>query len=300
MPRLKRSTSGTPDSGFTIYDGPEPGVGAYRGVIKRATVRMSSNDNPYYNVLVEFKDNVDGKSQYDGYPSWTMITMTDKEANLRREKNFYRAIGVSEDPTLDYNEETGEIKKVGTKTGAQLLGLPVVVNMRMDDRGSIRGDEIFPSKVKTVSAKDIAEDEPGEDEDEELLESEDEETEEMSDEEAERRAELEALRLPALRKAAKDSEADITGISAKAEIIDAIIDAEFGAEAEDEDEEAEDEWEHTWEEFNSIRTLVKVKAAVLAAFPDDYSKEDLADMKKEDILQMLIEDEMVADPNPPF
>jgi len=294
MVRLKRDTSGAATSGFSIYDGPDPSPGAYRGILKRVTVRTSANNNPYYNCLVELADNVDGKAQFDGYPAWVMITMVDNEFNLAREQAFYRAIGVGDTPALDYDEESEELKKIGTKTTRQILGTPVIVNLRNNGDRGLQGEGIYPRKDTAIVSSKAEVDE----EDEELLE---EETEEMSEEEAERREELEALTIAKLRRAAKDSEADITGLTAKGDIIEAIIDVEFGAEDEDEDAADEEEEELAdYETYNSIRSLVKLRAKVLEDFGDTYDKDDLVDLKKADLLQMLVDDELVADPNPPF
>ena len=306
MPKLKRKTSQVPESGFSVYAGDEPRVGVYRGKVKAVRMKKSAANNYYYNALVEFANNDGSKAQYDGYPAWCMVTMTDQEANQRREKNFYRAIGVSEDPEVDFNEpdakkDAGLIRKIGSKTIAQILGTEVLVEMRMrtdnrDGSSQIQADSLYPATAKATPPAEPDED-PDEEELDEVEEDEDEVEEDEVEEDEDRRAELEAMTLPALRRVAKDLGIDPAGIK-KDDLIDSITDAE--ADAADPEEVEEDE-RPLLSEYSGL-TLVRLKKKVLADF-EDYEVSDLEGMKKDAILEMLVEDELVADDGddgPPF
>jgi hypothetical protein len=306
VPKLKRKTSQVPESGFSVYAGDEPRVGVYRGKIKAVRMKKSAANNYYYNALVEFANNDGSKAQYDGYPAWCMITMTDQEANQRREKSFYRAIGVSEDPEVDFNEpdakkDAGLIRKIGSKTLTQIIGTEVLVEMRnrtdnRDGSSQIQADSLYPATAKATPPP-----EPDEDPDEEELEEDVDEVEEDEVEEDDvddRRAELEAMTLPKLRKEAKELGIDAAG-QKKDDLIDSIMDAEADA-AEVEEDEVEPEGP-VLSEYSGL-TLVRLKKKVLADFPD-YEANDLEGMKKDAILEMLVEDELVIDDDddePPF
>lgn len=305
MPKLKRQTSHVEDSGFEIYSGPEPPAGVYRGVIAQCKIRDSkSSDNKYYNVLVRLEGNTGNKEQYNGYPCWVMLTMTDKEANLRREKQFYRAVCNNEDPEVVYKTE-GEVAngfpvtKIGGKNPE---GAKVSVQIRMEaDRDGVgqrpKGDTIYPLKPVEGSA---VSDEP--DEDDEELEDEELEDEEDSD----RRAELEAMKPSALRNLAKsDYDIDTAGMK-KPALIEAILEHESEAkdaedsepDEDDEDEDDEDD-KPDYAELAGL-SLPKLRKKVLEVWGDDYDADDLKEMKKDEILEDLVENEFIEDDEPPF
>ena len=72
MPKLKRKTSHVSDqTGFEIYDGPEPRPGMYPAVIKQCRISESSAGNLMYNIVVELAtSDVKGKEEYNGWPGF--------------------------------------------------------------------------------------------------------------------------------------------------------------------------------------------------------------------------------------
>ena len=99
MPKLKRNTSQVSDDAiYAMYDGPVPPSGVYPGVISSCYMSVSGNGNNMINVSGLFQTKgVEGKSKYDGFRIRGRIVIVDKEANMAREKAFYRAICGKED-----------------------------------------------------------------------------------------------------------------------------------------------------------------------------------------------------------
>ena len=107
MPTLKRNVSGVEERKVLgPYEGPEPKPGVYRGVIFSTDLRTSERSgNHYFNVGVRLETDTEPRNQYNGYVSWVILTLSDVEANLSREKAFYRALGIaSDEPVVDYDK----------------------------------------------------------------------------------------------------------------------------------------------------------------------------------------------------
>lgn len=308
MPSLKRNVAHAPDStGFESYDGPQPPLQQrmYRGRIEFVRIREASTGRLGINMLVKFlaekgdKDN----AKYDGYPAWVTLWLADKEPNQVREKNFYRAVGVPDDKLENVNivhedvEDGGEVKKVG---GRNPVGRIVKVDMRTEryeEELQLRADAVYPAKES--KAADADPDESEEEPDEDLLEDA-EESEEEWDEEA-RREELGEMKLPDLRSlASSDYEIETKGKKRQA-LIEEIIAHEAPEEEEPEDEEEESEEEE--EELPDYNKMSEMKVPALrkwAVENGDYDEDDVKGLKKQEILDMLVEDELIENPEPPF
>jgi hypothetical protein len=242
---IKRKTSHIESSGFDIYTGEEPPRGGYRAVIKKCAIQKSKGDNLMYAIVVELKAKPGTpKSQYDGWPSFPYIVMTDTEGNLAREQAFYMAICGKADAEVSTVADASKFKPGDkqqtpvTKIGGQN---PVgkIVNVQVKDEtqedGSTRKvvDRIF--RVRDEDAEDTAADEPDiEDEDDEdaeglpLYEEDD----------------LRTKGLPALRKILQDEFGmDVTeakSLKTKDALVSAILEAQDEEADEDEDEDEED------------------------------------------------------------
>lgn len=282
MPKLKRQTSQVEDSGFAVYDGDEPPRGVYRGKIKQCRLRESKNGNLYFNCLVELEGNEGAKKQYNGWPGWTMITLTDKDANIRREKSFYRAVCGKEDVDVVYNdldkgseEDRGKVTKIGGKSP---IGVPVLLEVRTEmyeGQQRSRGDSILPAKAAEERADAGEPDEPEEDDD--LLEDEDVDIEDEDVEEA-----------PGDDEDADDEEADSDDENSPE---NAVGDDDEG------DSDDSDEPDVTREELEAL-PLPRLRKKVLELWGDDFEADDLKGMKKGEILDMLEEDEFIGDGDP--
>lgn len=231
MPKLKRSTSSVDASasGFEIYDGPDPVAGIYPGRIIKCYLKQSQrSDNLMYKLMgiLETKGKA-GKEQYNGAPVWGQIVMAPNDVNLRKEQNFYKAIGASTDPdvvydALDAKENPGTVKKID---GKNPVGVHVRFKINVQHGGDFEGPSIDEVFLATEAPADVEEDEVEEDEDE-AVEDEVDYTE---------------LGLSELKAELKERGIDFSGVKGKAAYI-ALLEADDEA-ADDEDEEDGDDEE---------------------------------------------------------
>ena len=246
---IKRKTSHVAESGFSIYDGDEPTPGAYRAVIKQLNMQKSAGDNLMVTGVLELKAK-DGsaKKQYDGYPVFPMIPLTDAESNVQREQALYLAIAGKKDADLVTEGDPAKFKK-GDKQKTKILkvggvnpiGMEVNVRLRLeaDNREGANGamqlkaDQIFKVRDSEQSHEVPEEDDIEEDGDEEglpLYEEED----------------LKSKALAALRKILVDEfgmeETEAKAIKTKAALVEKILELqEEDADADEEEDEEEDE-----------------------------------------------------------
>lgn len=308
MPSLKRNVSKAPDkTGFESYDGPNPPKQAkvYRGRIKIARVREASTGTIGLNFLVDFEaEKGSPDAQYDGYPAWVTLWLSDKEPNQAREKQFYRAVGVPDNKLDDVNvvhdaiDDGGEIKKVG---GRKVVGQIVKVDMqteRYNDELQLKGDAIYPagkSKGKVDPDEDVADPDDGADPDADLLDDAgDEQTYE------EREAELADLKLPALRKIAK-SDYDLPTQGKNAEALRAdILEHEYPDDGEGEGDEGDGEGGDEEHDYAVVAELKLPALRKWAIENGGYEEADLKGVKHADILELLVDDEILPNPEPAF
>lgn len=258
MPSLKRKTSHVKESGFSIYTGEEPKAGVYKAEIINSKMKMSKNDNLYFNVFIKFAGNTGTKAEYDGWTGFGMITLGDKEALIQRERNFYRAVGASEDPAVVYEpiEKGGAVTKID---GKKIEGKQVLVSIRMEEyNGAMqpRVNDILPlaeANGARSTAGDTSDDLVEEDDD--LLEE---------DEDAEDEDEVEE----------DDEESD-----------------EEDAEEVDEDDDEVEPLPR--DQFEGL-SIVKLKKKVMEEFADAVSKEDLKGLDKDEILEYLEEEGLIT------
>lgn len=311
MPKLKRSVKGAPDrTGFESYDGPEPKPGVYRGKIKTCALRESSNGsgNLYYNVLIELEARKGDKEnvRYDGYPAWVRLVMTEKEGNLAREKQFYRALNLkTEEPDVLHDEidDGGKVKKIG---GKDPIGAIVKVDIKTDryeGEQRLSPDAIYPVDPAKESDADADEEEPEEDDDD-IDEDEDFDDDDVEDEEDEAEEEVPdyaSMKLPELKRLAKDAGIDSKGKSAKA-LAAALTEA---WEAEEDEADDDDEPEEDEEEGTTVAEAREWKLTQLKKFAREeggYPAADLNGLKAPEIIEMLVDDEVLimGDDEPPF
>lgn len=277
MPSLKRSVGSAPDrTGFETYAGPDiVKQGLYEGVVKQCTLRKAASGNLMFNVLVELDDKSNEyRATTVGFPAWGRIVLVDKEANLAREKAFYRAITGNQnidDVNVIYD---GDDDAVESRSGAKVTKIggksPIGVRVKADIRddnyeGQARSvlDSIYPLGKPTAGKVDeeVEETEEVDESVEEVDETEDEATETEQTEE-QREAELKALGVAALRKIADTAGLESKGVS-KADLISSILDEEFGEpdeESDDEDEDEEEDEEETTEVVQEPSAEEKLRA----------------------------------------
>lgn len=287
-------------TGFESYDGPEPTKsGMYRAKIVAAKYkRFRENDEGVQNeglvisVLLEAQKGDPKKHRvFDGWPKTTNLVFMDKEAMIARESNFYAALGVKDEPTIDIVkgdlEKGVKVNKIG---GKDPIGVYVNVDLK-PDRDTSRGltiDGIYKFR-DDVKFEVPEEDETDEDD---LMDEEDEDLSELS--------------LAELRARAKDLGIKTVGLK-KDDLIDAITDAEADAEeeAEDDEDDPEDEDEGEFEEreeelggmsIPELREILKelggkttglkkdglVEAILDLEFPDEEDDEDEDEDDEED------------------
>lgn len=242
MPSLKRKTSHVSESGFSIYTGEEPKAGVYKADIISTKMKMSKNDNMYFNVFLKLVGNTGTKAEFNGWTGFCMVVLTDKDANIQRERNFYRSVGASEDPAVVYNpiEKGGEVTKID---GKKPDGKSVLVSIRYEvsnltGANEPRINDILPladasgpkSNLNDTSDDLVEEDDDLlEDDEEEMEEVDESDDEDDEDEESDAlpRDQFESLSIVKLRKAVTEhfgdeiSKDDMKGLS-KDEILELL------------------------------------------------------------------------------
>jgi hypothetical protein len=296
MPKIVRKTSHVEGrQPFGVYDGDVPPRGNYPGVIRSAVLKTSKNDNQYFNVLVELYTEDGPKSAYNGFPAWTMITLTEKEANIAREQAFYMAVCGKADVDVILDEsDPPKVTKIG---GVDPVGLPVRVDLRpnknpSDETITMQGDGIYkPSEGQaapaTAGRKPRASRKANEDPDADLVQepatpaaADQEVTVEAEKKPVTEPEDYHSMNLPKMKAYARDLGVDPKG--SKTEVL-AALDAHF--------DKASDE------EFNpdGLPSPAQLKALPEAEFwawaEKQYMPGDLNGMEVDETIEMLVEDE---------
>lgn len=292
MPKLKRNTSQVSDDAiYAMYDGPMPPSGVYPGVISSCYMSVSGNGNNMINVSGLFQTKgIEGKSKYDGFRIRGRITIVDKEANMAREKAFYRAICGKEDveivfADMDKGDKPGTVTKIG---GVNPVGKKVKFQIRITPDSDQYGPEldyVLPLGLEISSDdEDLEEVEVEEEDEDEVLVDEDEDEDDIPD--------FRNMGLKELRELAKS-----VGISStkKADIIDELTD--YYADNAEPDDEDEDEEGGLWtSEEAGMKSLAELQ---------EYAKEHgvkakkFSGMKKNALIKFLTNEELLSN-EPPF
>lgn len=290
MPKLKRNTSQVSDDAiYAMYDGPTPPSGVYPGVISSCYMSVSGNGNNMINVSGLFQTKgVEGKSKYDGFRIRGRIVIVDKEANMAREKAFYRAICGKEDveivfADMDRGDKPGTVTKIG---GVNPVGKKVKFQIRITPDSDQYGPEldyVLPLGLEISSDdEDLEEVEVEEEDEDEVLVDEDDE---------DGVPDFHNMGLKELRELAKS-----VGISStkKTDIIDELTDY-YADNAEPEEDEDEQSGLWTSEEAG-MKSLAELQ---------DYAKEQglkakkFSGMKKNALIKFLTNEGLLSN-EPPF
>ncbi len=292
MPKLKRNTSQVSDDAiYAMYDGPMPPSGVYPGVISSCYMSVSGNGNNMINVSGLFQTKgVEGKSKYDGFRIRGRIVIVDKEANMAREKAFYRAICGKENveivfADMDKGDKPGTVTKIG---GVNPVGKKVKFQIRITPDSDQYGPEldyVLPLGLETSSDdEDLEEVEVEEEDEDEVLVDEDEDEDEDEDDIPDFRN----MAIKELRELARSK-----GIKAtkKTDIIDELADY-YADNAEPEEDEG-----GLWtSEEAGMKSLAELQ---------DYAKEHgvkakkFSGMKKNALIKFLTNEELLSN-EPPF
>ena len=289
MPKLKRNTSQVSDDAiYAMYDGPTPPSGVYPGVISSCYMSVSGNGNNMINVSGLFQTKgIEGKSKYDGFRIRGRIVIVDKEANMAREKAFYRAICGKEDveivfADMDKGDKPGTVTKIG---GVNPVGKKVKFQIRITPDSDQYGPEldyVLPLGLEISSDdEDLEEVEIEEEDEDEVLVDEDEDEDDIPD--------FRNMGLKELRDLARS-----VGIKAtkKTDIIDELTDY-YADNAEPEEDEQSGLWTSEEAGMKSLSEL------------QDYAKEQgvkakkFAGMKKNALIKFLTNEELLSN-EPPF
>ncbi len=306
MPKLVRKV-GNLTSPFAQYDGPPVKAGVYYATISKMVLTQSNAGNPQFRVWAKFDDDREGKVQYAGYDSFTMVTLTDNEYSLGREADMYRAITGKRDvdnvnivlANKDENGVQAVLKIDGVNPVGRRVGIDMKNRRQEDGEFEVRPDGIVPCKgaqkvSKATAADDVEEDEDIEDDEDEVG---------LEEEMEAREAELSGMKLAQLRTVAKKAGVETTGLS-KVKLIDAIIAVEFADDEEDEDED-EDESNPEQELRDELSGLDRASLKIRLKKADasfkvlrKHSDEDLVDAIV--AAELSDEDAEEDDDEPPF
>lgn len=314
MPTLKRDVSKAEDRApFGTYDGAWPPNGNYPSVIRSIRLKHGKDSGkPYLNVLSVVDAPEDSaKAEFNGFPTWTMVSLAGDEVNEMREKGLYLAIAgkpavsiVTDNATPDPN-----VTKIGGKdpAGARCR---VDISDKDSQDGKPRGTWIYPDNSTTQKIAELRDDDADDNDDDddggdETVEAEEKVTpirgrrtakksasapspavEDESDEDPG------SMTLPNLRRYAKSKGIDVAGLS-KPQILKAIEDL---SEDGDEDE-SEDESEY--ETSENPQTIRAMPIGQLRKFLKGVGF-DLDDFKEngktniDDVVEVLAEENIIS------
>lgn len=305
MPTLKRDVSKAEDRApFGTYDGAWPPNGNYPSVIRLIRLRHGKESGkPYLNVLSVIDAPEDSaKAEFNGFPAWTMISLSGDEVNEMREKGLYLAVAKKAAVSIQTDNATPDpnVIKIG---GVNPIGTRCRVDLSDKDSqdGKPRGTWIYPDD-STQKATDVSDDTGNEDDEDvdETVEAEQKVTPIRGRRTAKKAASAPApaaedtdetevdpgsLTLPNLRKFAKGKGVDVSGLS-KPQILQALEDLN-----EDENEYETDE---------NPQTVTAMSERRLHAFLDDngYDLDDFRDGKGKfviaEVIEALAEDNVIS------
>lgn len=154
MPQMKMGSKSVEPvaTGFSVYEGPEPRDGVYNAVIRNMTMRKGrESGNLYFNMLVEFEDNVNEKEQYNGYPCWNRVVPGDSDLQQIRVAQLISAVTGKNEANVDFadldGDEKGKVRKIGGKD-PEGTKVKVSVRRKRDNRNAddfqIEVQDMFP------------------------------------------------------------------------------------------------------------------------------------------------------------
>ena len=295
MPKIVRDTTGVNyEEGLRKpYAGPTPPQGTYDCILQTCEYKQNkAKTGYYYNILAVLNTKgVEGKEQYDGFPAWVMLSLTNKEANLNREQAYYAALGAGLKPEVIIDDK-GQVTKIGGKKPTDVHAKVFIKHEVYEGQSQAKGDTIYPAGDVTSSkpSKPASIEEQYADDEDVVVESAVDEVEEVD---------LDALTLPQLRELAKSL--DIVTGRKKPETLRDEIQAIWDAEEEEEEpEEPEDEPEEAEAEATvdiltpkdaEAMNIIKLRAF---AVESGFEKDDLKGLSKAEIIELLTDEGLVA------
>lgn len=308
---IERKNGGLPTKGTYKF--------AVRQIRKGAIKSGDNKDKPRLSIMLTVAEPKGSpKAKWNGYMIWDGLNIIDGP-NLSFVKRFMRALGLTWDDFLKRTKaddqdpphitQIGKVKFESGKDPVVRASISVKGPDDYNDGDHVEIGRYLPADddEPVESDEDADEDEDEEDgitldvddEDDEDEDEEDEDDEDEEDEEdesvAELREELQGMKVKALRKRAVANGEDDDDVEemGKSELVDLIIEQETEDEDEDEDDEPD---EDAIEEMRGELSGLKVAALKKRALRNDKDA-DLDGMKKADLVQLILEQELNA---PPF
>lgn len=244
MPQMKMGSKSVEPvaTGFSVYEGPEPRDGVYNAIVRNMTMRKGKDSgNLYFNMLVEFEDNVDEKAQYNGFPLWNRIVPGDSDLQQIRVAQLISAVCGRNEANVDFadldGDEKGKVRKIGGKD-PEGTKVKVSVRRKRDNRNSedfvIEVQDMFPRSGAPATKGTALE----VDEDVEPVGAEDGVDPDGVDLD-ELREELEALTLVKAKKYATDN-TELTASDLKGKKLPEVVELILAQYADEDEGEAED------------------------------------------------------------
>lgn len=255
---LKGKVNVNEASGFAPYEGPVPRPGVYAAVIQVCRVKISANDNPYFNVMVELAgQNTPEKNAVKGAPVWERYVPGPSDFAQEKVGKLLHTVS-GKDPSVvnvaivhDEVTDGGKVQKIGGKDPVGTR-CKVVLRRGSDNSGDPVAEiqDIFPwprgeawpgdSEPEEEADEEIEDEEPESDEDEaEEEESEEAEEDEEEEDEAEeedddaefeaRQTELTALNRTEIKAVLKEADPEFKVLKRHTDedLVNAILDIEY-------------------------------------------------------------------------
>lgn len=127
MARVVIDSSNAESAGFTKYEGEVPPAGLYRVRLSYGKYGKASSGNMMLTVVLELDTDKDGKKQFNGYSVWHNLVQLPQ--TLWRTKEFLQAINQPTKLSLDFDEDSGKVTKIG---GARMNKVWLLAKLKDD------------------------------------------------------------------------------------------------------------------------------------------------------------------------
>jgi Protein of unknown function (DUF669) len=147
------SSEAKPQQGFTQYEGPTPPAGLYRVRLSSAKYTKASSGNMMITLVLEFDTTNEKKKQYNGYAVWHRLVQVPQ--SLWRTNEFLTAIGQPTKLSLDFDEETGKVTKIGGARVGKVYLLAKCRTTEYNGEPRLEVDALTPDPTQVKSDEDI-------------------------------------------------------------------------------------------------------------------------------------------------